>query len=85
MASAKRRSLASGTLAVLAAVAGMLTACGGKEKPASPAVPSSPATSSSAPEATAKAVKPGVDTSFTPSVKPRTGPSALPGNIITGG
>lgn len=58
---------------------GALTACssGSTDKPA--------ATSPATPTSTEKAVNPGVNGSFTPGAKPGGGPSAVHGNIVTGG
>lgn len=67
-----------------AAIAGMgsLTACSNtKEKPAETKAPSS---ESSAPASPSPTEKQSVG-SFTPSVKAPPAPTALPGNVITGG
>lgn len=63
-----------------AAIVGMgaLTACSTKEKPAEHQAPSS------APQAPAPTEKKSVG-SFTPTVKAPPAPTALPGNVITGG
>ncbi len=74
-------------LAGAAAIVGMgtLSACSStKEKPTETKSPS--ATSSApAPAPTEKAVGPGGANSFSPTVKARPAPTALPGNVITGG
>ena len=64
---------------------GTLTACGkeGKEAPSSTSTPTS--SSAPAPSPTEKAITPGGANSFTPSVKAPPAPTALPGNVITGG
>lgn len=71
-----------------AAIVGMgtLTACGGgeKEKPSETTTPTT-TTSAPAPSPTEKAVSPGGPNSFTPSVKAPPAPTALPGNVVTGG
>jgi len=68
---------------------GALTACSTdtKEKPTETKSPSSsaPATPTNAPSPTEKAVGPGGNNSFSPTVKARPAPTALPGNVITGG
>ncbi|MGI9124747.1 MAG: hypothetical protein ACR2JM_08340 [Mycobacterium sp.] len=74
-----------------AAIVGMgaLSACSSttKEKPAETTAPtqSSGAPSSNAPSPTEKAVGPGGNNSFSPTVKARPAPTALPGNVVTGG
>lgn len=86
----RRTAVAVGAAAVLGM--GVLGACGTKEKD-KPAETSPPASSSATAPATPteKAVGPGArsgsDTgnSFTPSVKARPAPTALPGNVVTGG
>ena len=80
-------------LAAAAALIGMgtLAACGTKDKPADTKPPMSSMTESMPPSPTEKAVKPGsngsmpTDSSFAPSVTARPAPTALPGNVITGG
>lgn len=79
-------ALAAGALAIVGM--GALSACSSdtKEKPTETKAPSSqssaPATSN-APSPTEKAV--GGPNSFTPSVKAKPAPTALPGNVVTGG
>jgi hypothetical protein len=77
-------ALAAGATAILGM--GALSACSSdtKEKPAETKAP----TQSSAPakpSPTEKAVGPGGNNSFTPTVKARPAPTALPGNVVTGG
>jgi len=64
---------------------GTLTACGkdSKEAPSSTTTPTS--SSAPAPSPTEKALTPGGANSFTPTVKAPAAPTALPGNVITGG
>ena len=72
-------ALAAGALAIVGM--GGLTACSTtKEKPAETTAPSS----SNAPSPTEKAVG-GGGNSFSPTVKARPAPTALPGNVVTGG
>lgn len=85
-----QRSIA--LLAAAAALAGMgtLAACGTKDKPADTKPPMSSMTESMPPSPTEKAVKPGSNgsmptNSFTPTVTARPAPTALPGNVVTGG
>lgn len=69
------RQIALGVGVAAIAVSGALTACS-KEKPAE-----------TKPESSAPAVSPTEKVnvgSFTPSVKARPAPTALPGNVITG-
>lgn len=70
-----------------AAIVGMgaLSACSSetKEKPAETTAPTQ--TSGNAPSPTEKAVGPGGNNSFSPTVKARPAPTALPGNVVTGG
>lgn len=76
-----------------AAVVGMgaLTACGSTEKPAETSPSMSSPTATAPPSPTEKAVKPGSgagsmpSNSFAPTVTARPAPTALPGNVITGG
>jgi hypothetical protein len=80
-------ALAAGAAALVGM--GALTACSTdtKEKPTETKSPSSsaPATPTNAPSPTEKAVGPGGNNSFSPTVKARPAPTALPGNVITGG
>ena len=70
---------------------GMLTACDSKEKPAETPAPASP--SSSAPVSPSEKSVPGAfnpgkpspQNSFAPSITARPAPTALPGNVNTGG
>lgn len=69
---------------------GALAACGAKEKPADTAPPASSPAGSAQVSATEKSIKPGTNgtapsNSFSPTVKARPAPTALPGNVITGG
>lgn len=92
---ARRIALAVGAAAL--AGMGLVTACSPGEKPAeNPAPSSSPASPSQTVSPTEKAVGPGVNApgghagspaqnSFAPSVKARPAPTALPGNVISGG
>ncbi|WP_328362462.1 hypothetical protein OG976_12320 [Mycobacterium sp. NBC_00419] len=63
---------------------GTLTACS-KDKEKAPETTSPTSTSAPAPSPTEKAVSPGGANSFTPTVKAPPAPTALPGNVITGG
>ncbi len=63
---------------------GSLTACG-KESKEAPSSTSPTSSSAPAPSPTEKAITPGGANSFTPSVKAPPAPTALPGNVITGG
>ena len=63
---------------------GALSACGKSEKEAPSTTPST-STSAPAPSPTEKNVGPGGANSFTPTVKAPPAPTALPGNVITGG
>ena len=85
MSSTLTRQLALAAGAIAIAGMGALTACstGTKEKPAETTAPSS-APSSNAPSPTEKAVG-GGGNSFSPTVKARPAPTALPGNVVTGG
>lgn len=85
---ARRIALAAGASALVGL--GMLTACGTKEKPTETPVPSSP--SATAPVSPSEKSVPGALTpgpqgknSFSPTVTARPAPTALPGNVITGG
>lgn len=75
-------ALFAGGLAIVGM--GTLTACG-KEKEKAPETSSTTSTSAPAPSPTEKAVSPGGANSFTPTVKAPPAPTALPGNVITGG
>lgn len=77
-------ALAAGAVAIVGM--GALSACSTetKEKPAETTAP----TQSSAPaqpSPTEKAVGPGGNNSFSPTFKARPAPTALPGNVVTGG
>lgn len=75
-------ALFAGGLAIVGM--GALTACSkGEEK--APETTSPTSTSAPAPSPTEKAVSPGGPNSFTPTVKAPPAPTALPGNVITGG
>lgn len=83
----RRIALAAGATALVGM--GALTACstGTKEKPTETKSPesSAPQTPGNAPQPTEKKVGPGGNNSFTPTVTARPAPTALPGNVITGG
>ena len=92
MASSLTRQFA--LVAGAAAIVGMgaLSACSKetKEKPAESTAPSqsssAPASpSSNAPQPTEKSVGGGGANSFSPTVTARPAPTALPGNVVTGG
>lgn len=74
-------ALFAGGLAIVGM--GALSACGKSEKEAPSTTPST-STSSPAPSPTEK-FSPGGANSFTPTVKAPPAPTALPGNVITGG
>ncbi|HOB48470.1 MAG TPA: hypothetical protein PKK01_04050 [Mycobacterium sp.] len=80
-------ALATGAAALVGM--GALTACSkeDKEKPQETKSPSSsaPETPGNAPQPTEKNVSPGGGNSFSPTVKARPAPTALPGNVVTGG
>lgn len=83
-----RIALVAGAAAVVGM--GALTACSTdtKEKPAetkSPSQSSAPESPSAATEPTEKKAGPGGNKSFSPTVTARPAPTALPGNVITGG
>ncbi|MFZ4372969.1 MAG: hypothetical protein ACOYO2_07020 [Mycobacterium sp.] len=80
-------ALAVGAVAIVGM--GALTACSTATKDKPTEAPSSPASSapaspSNAPTPTEKAVSP-AGPSFSPTVKAPAAPTALPGNVITGG
>ncbi|MFN8072243.1 MAG: hypothetical protein U0R66_10635 [Mycobacterium sp.] len=79
----RQLALAAGALAIVGM--GSLTACSKdtKEKPAETTAPSQ-SSSAPAPAPTEKAVGGGAN-SFSPSVTARPAPTALPGNVVTGG
>ena len=82
----RKLALAAGAEAIVGM--GALSACSTetKDKPAETTAPSSPASqSSNAPSPTEKAISPGGNNSFSPTVKATKAPNALPGNVITGG
>lgn len=87
-ATARRTAAAVGAAALLGM--GTLGACATKERPAEMQPPSQPA-ATAPPSPTEKAVAPspqpgsGPGNSFAPSVKAPAAPTALPGNVITGG
>lgn len=81
-------ALAAGAAAIVGM--GALTACssGTKEKPVetkAPSASSSAPASPNAPQPTEKKAGPGGNNSFTPTVTARPAPTALPGNVVTGG
>lgn len=83
----RRLALATGAIAIVGM--GALSACstGTKEKPAETTAPSqssSAPASPNAPSPTEKAVGGGAN-SFSPTVTARPAPTALPGNVVTGG
>jgi hypothetical protein len=80
-------ALATGAVAMVGM--GTLTACSTATKDKPTEAPSSPASSapaspSNAPTPTEKAVSP-AGPSFSPTIKAPAAPTALPGNVITGG
>jgi hypothetical protein len=83
-----RTAIAAGAIALVSM--GVLGACGTEEKPTETPSPSQP-TATMPPTPTEKAVAPspkpgsGAENSFTPSVKATPAPTALPGNVVTGG
>ncbi len=86
----RRAALAAASAAVLAS--GVLSACGTKnETTEKPAESTTPRPSATAPAPTEKAVAPSpkpdttAGNSFAPTVKAPPAPTALPGNVITGG
>ncbi|WP_407665587.1 hypothetical protein [Mycolicibacterium vinylchloridicum] len=64
---------------------GTLTACGKDKEKAPESTTPTTTTSAPAPSPTEKAVSPGGPNSFTPTVKAPPAPTALPGNVVTGG
>ncbi|KDE99694.1 hypothetical protein Y900_012285 [Mycolicibacterium aromaticivorans JS19b1 = JCM 16368] len=76
-------ALFAGGLAIVGM--GTLTACGNNKEKAPESTTSTTTTSAPAPSPTEKAVSPGGPNSFTPTVKAPPAPTALPGNVITGG
>lgn len=76
-------ALFAGGLAIVGM--GALSACGKSGKEAPSTTPSPTSTSAPAPSPTEKNVSPGGANSFTPTVKAPSAPTALPGNVITGG
>jgi hypothetical protein len=77
-------ALATGALAIVGM--GALSACSSdtKEKPAETTAPSQSSSAPNAPAPTEKAVGGGAN-SFSPTVTARPAPTALPGNVVTGG
>jgi hypothetical protein len=75
-------ALFAGGLAIVGM--GALSACGKSGKEAPSTTPSTTTTSAPAPSPTEK-FSPGGANSFTPTVKAPPAPTALPGNVITGG
>ncbi|GAY15893.1 hypothetical protein [Mycobacterium sp. shizuoka-1] len=76
-------ALFAGGLAIVGM--GTLTACGKDKEKAPESTTPTTSTSAPAPSPTEKAVSPGGPNSFTPTVKAPPAPTALPGNVITGG
>jgi hypothetical protein len=76
-------ALIAGGLAIVGM--GTLTACGKDKDKAPESTTPTTTTSAPAPSPTEKAVSPGGANSFTPTVKAPPAPTALPGNVITGG
>ncbi|WP_445167614.1 hypothetical protein ACTXG7_28130 [Mycolicibacterium sp. Dal123E01] len=76
-------ALVAGGLAIVGM--GTLTACGKDKDKAPESTTPTTTTSAPAPSPTEKAVSPGGANSFTPTVKAPPAPTALPGNVITGG
>lgn len=77
-------ALAAGAVAIVGM--GALSACSTetKEKPAETTAPTQ-SSEPAKPSPTEKAVGPGGNNSFSPTVKARPAPTALPGNVVTGG
>lgn len=75
-------ALFAGGLAIVGM--GSLTACS-KSKEQAPETTSPTSTSAPAPSPTEKGLTPGGANSFSPTVKAPPAPTALPGNVITGG
>lgn len=96
---ARRAGLLLGGLAVVGMTTTMAGCSKDKEKPAEPTKSSSssepspsgsspapaPGGPSASPTEKATALTPGGPNSFTPSVKAPAAPTALPGNVVTGG
>lgn len=81
----RRVALAAGAAAIVGM--GALSACSSdtKEKPAETKAPTESSAPANAPMPTEKKVGPGGNNSFSPTVTARPAPTALPGNVITGG
>jgi hypothetical protein len=89
----RRLALGAGATALIGM--GMLTACGTKEKPVDNSPPSSDQTATATVSPTEKGMPgvitpganggPGGPNSYSPTAKARPAPTALPGNVITGG
>ncbi len=85
--SMRRMALVASTVALIGM--GMLTSCGSKEKPPETS-PSAPGSSAPALVPTEKVITPGPNAgsgpnSHAPTDRARPAPTALPGNVITGG
>jgi hypothetical protein len=76
-------ALFAGGLAIIGM--GALTACGKSNNAPTTTTTTTTTTSAPAPSPTEKAVSPGGPNSFSPTVKATPAPTALPGNVITGG
>lgn len=81
----RRVALAAGAAAIVGM--GALSACSTdtKEKPAETQAPVESSAPANAPVPTEKKVGPGGNNSFSPTVTARPAPTALPGNVVTGG
>ena len=81
----RRIALAAGGAAIIGM--GTLTACSSdtKEKPTETKSPTESSAPSNQPAPTEKKVGPGGNNSFSPTVTARPAPTALPGNVVTGG
>jgi len=81
----RRIALAAGAVAIVGM--GALSACSTdtKEKPTETQAPTESSAPANSPVPTEKKVGPGGNNSFSPTVTARPAPTALPGNVITGG
>ena len=81
----RRVALAAGAAAIVGM--GALSACSTdtKEKPTETQAPTESSAPANSPVPTEKKVGPGGNNSFSPTVTARPAPTALPGNVITGG
>ncbi len=81
----RRVALAAGAAAIVGM--GALSACSTdtKEKPTETKAPAESSAPANSPVPTEKKVGPGGNNSFSPTVTARPAPTALPGNVVTGG